>query len=212
MRMTSAPAIIYSDKQLLILRKPAGLLCVPGRDESQPHLAGLVQALFPNALTVHRLDQATSGLVVMARNAIVQRQLSMAFAERQVEKTYLARVAGSPASHLGEINLPLQKDWPNRPRQIVSHPHGKPSLTRWEVIQRSPGHHFSTLKLMPHTGRSHQLRVHLAAIGHPILGDTLYAPPEYAYAYPRLMLHAWRLAFVHPVTQQNMQFEALTEF
>ncbi|MBL8351156.1 MAG: RluA family pseudouridine synthase [Burkholderiaceae bacterium] len=188
-------AIVHADHTLVVADKPAGLLCVPGRGpERADCLARRVQQRWPDALVVHRLDMATSGLVVFGRGAAMQRALSIAFAERRVDKGYEAVVAGLPADDAGEIDLPLAADWPNRPRQQVDRVAGKPSLTRWRVLQRDPQRGNSRLDLTPVTGRSHQLRLHLAAIGHPILGDELYAPPAWAAAAPRLLLHACRLA------------------
>ena len=176
---------------LVVADKPAGLLCVPGRGPDRADcLATRVAAMVPDALVVHRLDMATSGLVAFGRGAAMQRWLSMAFAARQVHKRYEAVVQGLPADDGGEIDLPLAADWPQRPRQKVDLQHGKPSLTRWRVLARDPTNGRSRLALEPVTGRSHQLRLHLSAIGHAILGDELYAPPDVAAATPRLMLHA----------------------
>lgn len=188
-------SIAHVDAAVVVADKPAGLLCVPGRGpERADCLAARVQARWPDARVVHRLDMATSGLVVFGRGATMQRALSIAFAERRVDKGYEAVVAGLPAADAGEIDLPLAADWPNRPRQQVDRLFGKPALTRWRVLQRDPQRGTTRLALAPVTGRSHQLRVHLAAIGHAILGDELYAPGEWATASPRLLLHACRLA------------------
>jgi tRNA pseudouridine32 synthase/23S rRNA pseudouridine746 synthase len=172
--------ILHADDRLVVIDKPAGLLSVPGRTE--PDCASArVQALYPDALIVHRLDQATSGLLLFARGLEAQRELSADFAERRVDKLYVAIVAGRLEGE-GLIDLPLGADWPNRPRQQVDLARGKPSQTRWRVLAR--------VALEPLTGRSHQLRVHLAHIGHAILGDALYAAPDIAAAAPRLLLHA----------------------
>ena len=188
--------LVHLDERLLVADKPAGLLCVPGRGpERADCLTARVQAACADALVVHRLDMGTSGLVVFGRGAAMQRALSIAFAERRMHKRYEAVVAGLPADDSGEIDLPLAADWPRRPRQQVSHAIGKPSLTRWQVLSRDAASGTSRLALIPVTGRSHQLRVHLAAIGHPILGDELYAPPAWAAAAPRLLLHACQLAW-----------------
>ena len=165
------------------------------------------QALWPDAQVVHRLDMATSGLVAMGRGGAMQRALSIAFAERRVAKRYVALVAGSVEGEEGTIELPLAADWPNRPRQQVDLQRGKPSVTRWRVLAREGGN--TRLELDPLTGRSHQLRVHLLAIGHPIVGDALYAP---GLAAPRLMLHASALAFAHPHTGEPMAFESKVPF
>ncbi|WP_407666088.1 pseudouridine synthase [Microbulbifer bruguierae] len=197
--------IVYSDAHLLVLDKPSGLLTVPGRDPAhKDSLAIRAQTEYPDALIVHRLDMDTSGLVVMARGPQVHRQLSALFQNRQVEKSYLARVWGEPDGDEGEVNLPLICDWPNRPKQIVDFEHGKPSLTRWRKLD-SDG--VSTLmQLIPVTGRSHQLRVHMQAIGHPILGDPFYAQGDALAAATRLLLHAQELGFEHPVLQRPMHF------
>lgn len=207
------PHVIYADDALVVLHKPAGLLCVPGRGpDKQDCLSARVQNHYADALIVHRLDMATSGLVLMARGKDNQRLLSMAFENRQVHKLYVAHVAGNVSEDQGEINLPLITDWPNRPKQKVDHVQGKPSLTRWKVTARSADSSTTKLELEPYTGRSHQLRLHLAAIGHPILGDALYASPELVSPYPRLMLHAWQLSFTHPVTGQRVEFETGAAF
>ena len=192
-------ALVHQDAHLLVADKPAGLLCVPGRGpELADCLASRVQADYADALVVHRLDMATSGLVLFARGAAWQRRLSIAFATRQVHKRYEAVVSGllvgAGGALSGEIDLPLAADWPQRPRQKVDLATGKPSLTRWRVINHDALRHSTRLALAPVTGRTHQLRLHLAAIGHPILGDALYAPPALAAAAPRLLLHACELA------------------
>lgn len=186
--------IVHVDAQVVVADKPAGLLCVPGRGPDLADcLATRVQARWPDARVVHRLDMATSGLVVFGRGAALQRALSIAFADRQVHKRYEAVVAGLLLDDSGEIDLPLAADWPNRPRQQVDRATGKPSLTRWQVLARDAAQGTTRLALTPVTGRTHQLRVHLAAIGHAILGDALYAQPAGAQAAPRLLLHACAL-------------------
>lgn len=186
--------LVQADAWLVAADKPAGLLCVPGRGPDKADcLSARVAAQWPDARVVHRLDMATSGLVVLGRGAAMQRALSTAFAERRVLKQYEAVVAGLVADAQGEIDLPLAADWPNRPRQQVDRVAGKPSLTRWQVLQRDAAQGTTRLRLHPVTGRTHQLRVHLAAIGHPILGDALYAGPAWAGAAARLLLHACQL-------------------
>lgn len=188
-------AWLYRDDSLLAVDKPAGLLSVPGRGEGKHDcLSRRVQAWVPEALVVHRLDQATSGLMLFGRGAAAQRALSIAFAERRVAKRYEAWVHGRVSEDSGEIELPLAADWPRRPRQKVDHAQGKASLTRWRVLARTD--RTTRLALEPVTGRSHQLRVHLAAIGHAIVGDALYASE--AEPAPRLMLHACELRLPHP--------------
>lgn len=198
---------IYSDSSLLVLDKPSGLLSVPGRDPAhRDSLASRVQEKYPGAMTVHRLDMDTSGLVIMARNPIAHRILSRLFQERKVEKVYYAKVWGEMEEASGEIDLPLICDWPNRPRQKVDFEVGKPSVTRWERV--AVGENCSLVKLMPVTGRSHQLRVHLQALGHPILGDPFYAHPQALSAAPRLLLHATELMLPHPETGEERHFSS----
>src|SRR5574340_329284 len=174
--------LLYLDDALLVVDKPSGLLAVPGRGaDKQDCLAARVQARYPDALVVHRLDMATSGLMVMARGMAAQRALSMAFAARAVSKRYIALVAGrlqAPAQAWGTIDLPIIVDWPNRPLRIVDRQHGKPSLTHWRVLGYDETGSATRVELEPVTGRSHQLRVHLRELGYPILGDALYAPPD----------------------------------
>ena len=207
---------VYADDALLVLDKPCGLLAVPGRGaDKQDCLATRVQAHYPDALIVHRLDMATSGLMVMARGPAAQRALSQAFAARAVKKRYIAVVAGrldAPSQDWDEIDLPIIVDWPNRPLRIVDYARGKPSLTRWRVLGYDEAGSRTRVELEPVTGRSHQLRVHLRERGHPILGDTLYAPPEVQALSGRLLLHAWSLGFVHPVTGESLAFESLAPF
>jgi tRNA pseudouridine32 synthase/23S rRNA pseudouridine746 synthase len=205
--------ILYHDDALIVADKPAGLPTVPGRPlELHDCLWHRVREQWPDALVVHRLDMATSGLVLFARGAEAQRQLSIAFAHRQVGKGYEAIVAGDLQGDCGEIALPLAADWPNRPRQKVDAERGKPSLTRWRVLERKVPIGGTRLALEPLTGRTHQLRVHLAAIGHPLLGDTLYAPPDFAAAAPRLLLHATCLTFAHPGNGRALSFESHAPF
>jgi tRNA pseudouridine32 synthase / 23S rRNA pseudouridine746 synthase len=193
----SAWTCLYEDRDLVAADKPAGLLAVPGRGEGgRDCLAARVAADVPDALVVHRLDQATSGVMLFGRGPVAQRALSMAFAARQVRKRYEAVVLGLVADDAGTIDLPLSTDWPNRPRQQVDHARGKPSQTCWRVLSRDSASQTTRLKLEPLTGRSHQLRVHLQAIGHPIVGDTLYAPLPHDAT--RLLLHACELRLPHP--------------
>ena len=205
--------IHHVDAAIVVADKPAGLLAVPGRGpERADCLAARVRALHADALTVHRLDMATSGLIVFARGAAVQRAMSMAFASRAVDKRYVALVDGLVEADAGEIDLPLIADWLQRPRQKVDHAIGKPSLTRWQVLSRDLSQRRTRLALEPFTGRSHQLRVHLAAIGHAIIGDDLYAAKDVATASSRLLLHAARLAFAHPISGAAMAFESAPDF
>ena len=212
---SAALALVYADAALLVLDKPAGLLSVPGRGEDkQDCLSARAQRHFADALVVHRLDMGTSGLLLMARGMAAQRTLSLAFAARQVRKRYVALVGGSPAQPPGEwrvIDLPLSADWPNRPRSMVQPQGGKASVTRWRVLC-GKGASPARVELEPLTGRSHQLRVHMLAAGHPIVGDPLYALPGTPDTAPRLMLHAAVLAFAHPISGRSMHFSSAADF
>jgi tRNA pseudouridine32 synthase/23S rRNA pseudouridine746 synthase len=207
---------LYVDDTLLVVDKPSGLLAVPGRGaDKQDCLSARVQARYPDALIVHRLDMATSGLMVLARGAAAQRVLSKAFAAREVNKRYIAVVAGrldAPAEAWGVIDLPIIADWPNRPLRMIDHQAGKPSVTRWRVREHDEIALTTRVELEPVTGRSHQLRLHLRELGHPILGDTLYAPPAIQAMAGRLMLHATSLGFAHPETGASLAFECPVPF
>jgi len=217
--LTPALQPLHADASLLVFDKPAGLLCVPGRGpDKQDCLSARAERQWPDAKVVHRLDMATSGIVLMARGIEAQRALSLAFEQRRVHKRYTAVVSGVLANALPDngwntIDLPLLLDWQNRPRSTVNHTHGKPSLTRWRLAERKPGDPPDTtrLALEPVTGRSHQLRVHLQAIGHPIVGDPLYgaAAPD---PTQRLLLHAQAIDFPHPATGEAMAFVAPCPF
>ena len=209
----SPVAILHLDAHCIVAIKPAGLLTVPGRGAGNNDcLAARIQARHADALIVHRLDMATSGLVVLARGAAAHRHLGMAFAARAVEKAYVAIVDGLVEADTGEIDLPLIADWPNRPRQIVDLHQGKSSLTRYRVLARDVQAGRTRIELMPVTGRSHQLRVHLQALGHPILGDALYAPPSVQAAVDRLLLHATALSFPHPDSGARAEFASAAPF
>ena len=205
--------LVWVDEHLLVLDKPSGLLAVPGRGaDKQDCLSGRARALWPDALVVHRLDMATSGLFLMGRSLHVQRVLGRAFAERAVDKRYIAVVAGhpGPVGAEGTIALPLAADWPRRPLQKVDAEHGRPSTTRWRVLAHEGPD--ARLELEPVTGRTHQLRVHLQAIGHPILGDALYAPEDVRGRAPRLLLHAASLRLAHPASGEALVFESAPRF
>lgn len=205
--------IVFLDQDLLVLNKPSGLLSVPGRgEEKQDSLVSRVTKEFPGALVVHRLDMETSGLMVMARNPETQRALGRAFEKREVDKTYIAIVSGKIEPANGVIDLPLICDWPNRPRQMVDHQIGKASITRYQTLDYCGKYHTSRLELKPETGRSHQLRVHLQSIGHPILGDALYADERALRQAPRLQLHAASLRFTHPAGKNLLQLESRPPF
>ncbi|MEM7670884.1 MAG: pseudouridine synthase [Pseudomonadota bacterium] len=194
---TDPVAVIHRDQDLLIVDKPSGLLSVPGKPEAHRDcLAARVVADFPMALLIHRLDLETSGVMVFAMNRRAQKIINGQFERRIVKKTYVARVAGRVADETGVIDLPLTSDWPNRPLQKVCRETGRSARTHWQIIAREAAG--TRLRLTPETGRSHQLRVHLMAIGHPILGDPFYAPPDARDAVARLNLHAERLELRHP--------------
>ena len=202
---------IHVDSDLVVIDKPPELLSVPGRGPEKADCAvSRAQADYPEALTVHRLDMSTSGLLVFARSKPAQRRLSIQFEKGVVAKSYIAEVWRSPVPCSGVIDLPLGQDWPNRPRQKVDHAKGKPSQTEYRTV----GAHGlgARLALTPLTGRTHQLRLHLAAIGHPILGDDIYAHADALAAAPRLHLHAARLELMHPTSNQRLRFESACPF
>ena len=201
-------AVLHQDDRLLLIDKLAGLLSVPGKGAGLADCAeARLGARFAGARLVHRLDMDTSGVMVFARDRAAQRHLGLQFERRQVAKTYVARVSGRVAGEAGEIDLPLIADWPNRPLQKVCHDKGRPALTRWRVLARGPGG-TTRLLLTPLTERSHQLRLHLAAIGHPIIGDRFYGGAPAA----RLMLHATRLEFHHPEDGARRGFDSPCPF
>jgi tRNA pseudouridine32 synthase/23S rRNA pseudouridine746 synthase len=201
--------LLHEDHELIAVVKPAGLLSVPGKGA---HLADCllarVQAAFPTALLVHRLDRDTSGVMIFAASPHAQRHLGLQFEKRHTKKTYVARAHGRMTDSEGTIDLPLIVDWPNRPRQMVCHQTGKQAITDYKVLKASDTE--SRVRLMPRTGRSHQLRVHMAALGHPILGDPFYS--EGAAGYPRMMLHAQELRLRHPDGGRGMRFFAKAPF
>lgn len=211
-------AIVHADDALVVVDKPAGLLSVPGRGADKADCAATrVQMRYTDARVVHRLDMATSGLLLLARGTEMQRALSRAFEAREVVKRYAAVVTGIVESDDGEIDLPLLADWPQRPRQKVDRRQGKPSLTRYRVLQRDPVSGTTRLELQPITGRTHQLRVHLQAIGHPIVGDALYGrQDELGRLTPapatRLMLHAAMLLLRHPTSGQPLALSSAVPF
>ena len=202
--------ILHADHELLAVNKPAGLLSVPGKGE---HLADCLIArlkgAFPTVLLVHRLDRDTSGVMIFALTRSAQRHLGLQFEKRQTKKTYVARVWGEMTERSGTVDLPLMVDWPNRPRQMVDHENGRPAVTDWKVQRVENG--TTRVRLMPKTGRSHQLRVHMLSLGHPILGDPFYATGA-ARDFPRLMLHAQELRLRHPDGGRGMAFRAPCPF
>jgi tRNA pseudouridine32 synthase/23S rRNA pseudouridine746 synthase len=202
---------IHIDPDLIVIDKPAELLSVPGRGPEKADCAiSRVQADHPEALTVHRLDMSTSGLLVFARSKEAQRRLAIQFEKGVFAKSYIADVWGAPVPVAGLIDLPLGQDWPNRPRQKVDHDAGKPSQTEYDAIGTHD--HGVRLALTPLTGRTHQLRLHLAAIGHPILGDDIYAHAHALTAKTRLQLHATRLELIHPTSNERLRFESSCPF
>jgi tRNA pseudouridine32 synthase/23S rRNA pseudouridine746 synthase len=204
---------IHVDEAMIVVDKPSGLLSVPGRGEDKADcMAARVQAVFPDALIVHRLDMSTSGLLLLARGAEAHRRLSHAFQSRRVEKRYLALLSGRLKPETGTVDLPLICDWPNRPRQIVDHEIGKPSTTHWRVLGYDAANDCTRVELEPVTGRSHQLRVHMQALGHPILGDELYASAQDRDRAPRLLLHASLLALAHPFDGRPLEFRSAPDF
>ena len=207
--------IVHADAHCIVVNKPSGLPSVPGRAAHvQDCAASRVQALWPDARVVHRLDMDTSGLLLFARGLGVQRELSALFEKRRIQKGYTALVSGTPNPASGQMDWPLSANWPQRPRQQVDLMHGKAALTHYEVVDEAPGFPVtvSRLRLRPVTGRSHQIRVHLQALGHPILGDPLYAPPEVRALSPRLCLHACRLELTHPGTGVSWVLESPDPF
>jgi tRNA pseudouridine32 synthase/23S rRNA pseudouridine746 synthase len=203
--------VVYRDDHLLVLNKPSGLLAVPGRGaDLQDCLSARVQAEFPSALVVHRLDRDTSGLIVMALDADSQRALNRQFAERRVEKQYAAVVFGCPTAASGTIELAMRKDFDHPPRHCIDLVHGRPARTAWRVLDR--GIDRSRLEIEPWTGRSHQIRLHLATLGHPILGDNLYAHQEALEMAPRLLLHAEHLSLAHPHDGRSISWRAACPF
>ncbi|MEI7430867.1 MAG: pseudouridine synthase [Betaproteobacteria bacterium] len=205
--------LLYADQYLLVANKPDNLLSVPGRgEEKQDCLIKRVQTRYPDALIVHRLDFNTSGLLVLARGKEMHRRLSILFQDRLVEKRYVAVVDGKPAQDSGRIDLPLIVDWPNRPLHKVDFETGKPSQTEYRVLNHDAEGNCSRVELTPLTGRTHQLRVHMQAIGHTILGDPLYADARVRAKASRLLLHAEFLAFAHPQNGEPLSFTCLAEF
>lgn len=202
--------VLHEDHEVLLVDKPSGLLSVPGRGE---HLADClirrIQDVFPMALLVHRLDRDTSGVMIFALTPHAQRHLGLQFEKRQTKKTYVARVSGRLEPKTGIVDLPLIVDWPNRPLQMVCHETGKPAQTEWRVVRATDQE--TRVRLMPKTGRSHQLRVHMLAKGHPILGDPFYAKGA-DLNYDRLMLHSETLQFRHPDGGRGMRITAKAPF
>lgn len=204
------PVVLHADHEVLVVAKPSGLLSVPGRGEDRTDcLIERLRGAFPTLLLVHRLDLDTSGVMVFGLTPHAQRHLSKQFEDRKTKKTYVARLWGHLQPKTGTVDLPLIVDWPNRPRQMVDHKQGRPAQTDWRVMRANDTE--TRVRLSPVTGRSHQLRVHMASLGHPILGDSLYAEGA-AADFPRLMLHAESLRFKHPDTGVMQSYSAPLPF
>ena len=205
---------VYEDGRLIVCNKPSRLLTVPGKDPSLADcLEARVQARYPQypaTKVVHRLDKDTSGLLLIAFDKAALGNLGSQFEHRQVDKYYVARVWGDVEGESGVVDLPLATDWENKPRQRVDVENGRSARTEWQVLAREGG--ITRMKLTPLTGRTHQLRVHMKALGHPILGDIFYAPPEALHAATRLQLHAEMLQFSHPETHEVQRFVAPAPF
>ncbi|WP_058912219.1 bifunctional tRNA pseudouridine(32) synthase/23S rRNA pseudouridine(746) synthase RluA [Entomohabitans teleogrylli] len=204
--------ILYQDDHIMVVNKPSGLLSVPGRlEEHRDSIMARIQRDYPAAESVHRLDMATSGVIVVALTKAAERELKRQFREREPQKHYLARVWGHPAREQGLVDLPLICDWPNRPKQKVCHETGKAAQTEYQVLEYAADNTARVL-LKPITGRSHQLRVHMQALGHPILGDKFYATAQALAMAPRLLLHAESLTITHPAYGNRMTFRAAADF
>jgi len=203
--------VIHADDDILVLDKPSGLLTVPGnRPERADCLEARAREIYSTATIIHRLDMDTSGVIVLALNPQAHAHIGKQFEKRQTHKTYIAHVWGQMAGDSGRVDQPIITDWPNRPRQMIDHDRGRPAVTDWRVIARQDD--FTRVELTPLTGRSHQLRLHMASLGHPVLGDNLYAHEAALAASPRLCLHAARLEIRHPQGGAVMAFESPVPF
>ncbi len=204
---------LFEDEHLIAVNKPAGLLSVPGRGpDNQDCVISRVQALRPNSRIIHRLDMATSGILLIAQNLESLRAFSKLFEDRQIDKHYIAVVDGLLETPQGEIELPLVCDWPNRPKQKVCHESGKHAKTQYQTVSEDQNKKSTRLKLIPVTGRSHQLRVHMLSLGHPILGDEFYGSEQSQKAASRLLLHATQLEFTHPFTSEKITIHSTPDF
>ncbi|QEQ96500.1 RluA family pseudouridine synthase [Neptunomonas concharum] len=204
--------VLYADEHIVVINKPYDLLSVPGKgpDKQDCLWFRVQQQGFPTARIVHRLDYATSGLMVLALTASAHALISKQFQQREVSKRYHAIISGTPTEDNGIIDQPLRCDWERRPLQMVDHEQGKQAITRWEVIERLSN--ATRVHLFPKTGRSHQLRVHMLWMGHPIAGDRFYADEAALSLSDRLMLHAEELAFTHPASSEPLHFIELAPF
>ena len=208
---TGALPVIHADDHILVVDKPSGLLTVPGnRPERADCLEARARAEFPTARIIHRLDMDTSGVIVLALTTHAQAHIGKQFEKRMTSKSYVARVQGEMTGRSGRVDQPIITDWPNRPKQMICHDRGRNAVTDWEVMDIADG--VTRVRLCPLTGRSHQLRVHMLFLGHPILGDNLYAPPAALTASDRLCLHAQQLGFRHPDGGAPVSFESPAQF
>lgn len=204
--------ILYKDDDLIALNKPSGLLSVPGRGESkQDCLISRLQLEFPQALVIHRLDMPTSGILLFALNKEMQKRMGMLFEKKKIYKEYIAKVHGILGEKKGIINQPLITDWINRPRQKIDYKTGKPSQTKYTLLSTDNKNN-SLVMLQPITGRSHQLRVHMSSLGHAILGDELYGTSQTRNASQRLLLHAQKIEFIHPISNVKIHIECNVNF
>jgi tRNA pseudouridine32 synthase/23S rRNA pseudouridine746 synthase len=207
----SADWILYEDDDIIIVNKPSGLLSVPGKRDEHKHCAlSHLHLSHPDALIVHRLDMDTSGILLLARNKPSHRNLSIQFQERRINKVYYAHCAGVLEKPSGAINLPMRCDWERRPRQIIDFVSGRSAQTEWQLVKQM-GDYFS-VNLHPVTGRSHQLRLHMKSLGHPILGDNFYSDANSYLMAPRLLLHAQELSFHHPTINKKITITKAAAF
>ena len=204
-------SVIHRDADILVLDKPSGLLSVPGKPEAHSDcLQQRARKFYRGAMTIHRLDKDTSGVIVMGMTRKAHANISMQFEKRETTKTYIARVWGDVEGEEGDVDLPIGSDWDNRPKQMIDYENGRPAQTHWKVIAREEN--VTLLRLTPTTGRSHQLRVHMLSLGYPILGDEFYGPAESRNAATRLQLHAETLTLLHPGTGRLCTFTATCPF
>ncbi|MCO4786635.1 RluA family pseudouridine synthase [Marinomonas atlantica] len=202
--------ILYEDQWLVVVNKPANTLSVPGRGpDKYDSILTRAEQLFGEAHAIHRLDCATSGLILIARDLECQKRMYAQFRERHVEKEYRAIIRGKLLGQWGEVRKPLRCDWDRRPRQMICTQWGKDSITQWTLLSIEGSH--TRVSLKPITGRSHQLRVHMQSLGHPILGDEFYDSVETS-ENDRLLLHAYRIEFFHPFTNAWVKFVAPCPF
>lgn len=203
--------LLYEDDDLVVINKPSGLLSVPGKIPNRHAcVADYLHQTHPEALIVHRLDMDTSGILLLARHKQSHRQLSIQFQQRQTDKTYIALCQGRLPRTQGVIRLPMRCDWQNRPKQCIDFKQGRYAITEWQCL--SQYRDYFRMQLHPITGRSHQLRLHMQALGHPILGDNLYADATSLARTERLMLHAEQLSFIHPGRQQPITINCPAPF